>query len=134
MEKIVVVLRDDLSRAHAANASVVLGLALGGRLEDSVAPDSPDASGAMHAGLNPIPVPTLTASTAELADLHRRAGSNEALTVVAFDEVARRSRSYPAYVEALAGSQPQEIDYVGLIVAGPRGAVTKLTKRLSLLS
>lgn len=142
MEKIVIVLRDDLSAAQAANAAVVLGLALGGRLDDSVAPDSPDASGAMHTGLNPIPVPTLMASGDELHELHRRAmeaastdsGQAGALQVVGFNDVARRARTYPEYVDALAITKPEDIEYVALIVGGPRGAVTKLTKRLALFA
>ncbi|MDH2413893.1 DUF2000 domain-containing protein [Nocardioides sp. CER19] len=134
MNKIVVVLRDDLPPAHAANAAVVLGLALGGRLTDSVAAASPDASGALHAGLNPIPVPTLVASAEQLRDLHHEASAVEDAVVVGFNEVARRSRTYPDYVDALATTEPADIDYVGVIVVGPRSTVTKLTKRLALLS
>lgn len=133
MDKIVIVVRDDLSRAHAANACVVLGLALGGRLTDSVADDSRDAAGGLHAGLNPIPVPTLVASSEELRELHDRASVGDELVVVGFNEVARRSRSYPEYVEALAVTQPATIDFVGLIIGGPRNQVTRLTKRLALL-
>ena len=133
MEKIVIVLRDDLPPAHATNAAAVLGLALGGRLSDSVAPDSPDASGSLHAGLNPIPIPTLSATGDELKELHERARGVEGAVLVAFNEVARRSRTYPEYVEALAGTESGGIEYVGLIVSGPRGPITKLTKRLALL-
>ena len=133
MLKLVLVLRDDLPRAHAANAAAVLGLALGGRLRDSVAADAPDASGALHAGLNPHPVPTLVASEDELRELHSRAGQIDGAIVVDFNEVARRSRSYPDYVDALAATKPDDIDYVGLIILGPRGPVTKVTKRLQLL-
>lgn len=134
MLKIVLVLREDLSRAHAANAAAVLGLALGGRLTDSVAPDGPDASGASHAGLNPVPVPTLAASGDQLAQLYAAAVAREDLTVVGFNEVARRSRTYPEYEEALAATPSEEIDYVGVILHGPRNQVTKLTKRLALVS
>jgi hypothetical protein len=134
MEKIVVVLRDDLTRAQAANAAVVLGLALGGRLSGSVAPDSPDASGVLHAGLNPIPVPTLVAPADGLSELHQGASSVDGAVVVGFNEVARRSRSYPEYTAALSETDPADIDYVGVIVMGRRGAVTKLTKRLALLA
>lgn len=133
MDKIVIVLRDDLPPAHAANAAAVLGLALGGRLTDSVAPDSPDASGARHAGLNPIPVPTLVASGDELKELRDRALAIDGAVVVGFNEVARRARTYPDYLEALAQTQPGDIDYAGVIISGPRGPVTKLTKRFALL-
>ena len=51
-----------------------------------------------------------------------------------FNEVARRSRTYPEYEQALAQTAPQDIEYVGLIIHGPRNRVTKLTKRLALMS
>lgn len=131
--KIVLVLRTDLPPALAANAAAVLGLALGGRLEDSVAADSADASGTLHAGLNPVPVPTLVASGAELHALHEQAQAAADVTVVGFNEVARRSRTYPEYEQALSQTAAQDVDYVGLIVHGPRNRVTKLTKRLALM-
>ncbi|MBO3085423.1 DUF2000 domain-containing protein [Cellulomonas fengjieae] len=132
--KIVLVLRADLPPALAANAAAVLGLALGGRLERSVAADSPDASGTLHAGLNPVPVPTLVASAEELRALHDQATSAADVTVVGFNEVARRSRTYPEYEQALAATPSHTLDYVGLIVHGPRNGVTKLTKRLELMA
>ena len=134
MEKIVVILRDDLPGAQAANAAAVLGLALGGRLSGSVAADSPDASGVLHAGLNPVPVPTLAASGQDLTELCDRANAMDDVMVVSFNEVARRSRSYSEYVEALAATDPVDLAHVGVIVRGPRTTVTKLTKRLALFS
>ncbi|MDM7854792.1 DUF2000 domain-containing protein [Cellulomonas alba] len=131
--KIVLVLRTDLPPALAANAAVVLGLALGGRLDASVAEDSADASGTLHAGLNPVPVPTLAASGRELRELHVHALAAGGVTVVGFNEVARRSRSYAEYEQALSETTTQDVEYVGLILHGPRSRVTKLTKRLALM-
>ncbi len=132
--KIALVLRDDLPPAHAANAAAVLGLALGGRLTDSVAPDGTDASGATHAGLNPIPVPTLVASAGQLADLVAAASNHDDLAVVGFNEVARHARTYPDYEEALRQTSTSDIAYIGMIMHGPRNLVNKLTRRLSLLT
>lgn len=130
--KIAVVLRDDLPPAQAANAAAVLGLALGGRLSDSVARDAADASGATHAGLNPIPVPTLAAGVDQLSDLFGAASTDSQITVVGFNEVARRARTYPEYEERLGQTPTADITYVGVIVHGPRNRVTKLTRSLSL--
>ena len=131
--KIVLVLRDDLPPALAANAAAVLGLALGGRLEGSVAADGVDASGVLHAGLNPVPVPTLVASGPELQELHEKAVSAADVTVVGFNEVARRSRTYPEYEQALSQTPAEDIEYVGVVLHGPRNRVTRLTKRLALM-
>ncbi|MCP3012519.1 DUF2000 domain-containing protein [Nocardiopsis dassonvillei] len=130
--KIVVVLREDLEPALAANAGVVLGLALGGRMENSLAADGKDAGGGLHAGLNPHPVPTLVASAEQLRAL--KAGADERdLTVVGFNEVARRSRDYVEYLDALATTEPQDVEYVGVAVFGARNAVNKLTGKLALM-
>ncbi|WP_150251440.1 DUF2000 domain-containing protein [Nocardiopsis deserti] len=130
--KIVVVLREGLEPALAANAGVVLGLALGGRMENSLAADGKDAGGGLHAGLNPHPVPTLVASAEQLHVL--KAGADERdLTVVGFNEVARRSRDYVEYLDALAATESQDVEYVGVAVFGARNAVNKLTKKLALM-
>ncbi len=130
--KIVVVLREDLEPALAANAGVVLGLALGGRLENSLAADGKDAGGGVHAGLNPHPVPTLVASGEQLRQLKAGADERE-LTVVGFNEVARRSRDYVEYLDALAATEPQDVEYVGVAVLGPRRDVNRLTGKLALM-
>ncbi|MFL1382056.1 MULTISPECIES: DUF2000 domain-containing protein [unclassified Nocardiopsis] len=130
--KIVVVLREDLPPGQAANAGAVLGLALGGRLEHSVAADGKDAGGRVHAGLNPHPVPTLTAAGERLREIKEEA-EDRGLLVVGFNEVARRSRDYVAYLEALAGTDPEEVEYTGLALLGARGEVNRLTKQLPLL-
>lgn len=132
--KMIIALREGLEPALAANAAAVLGLAMGGRLEDSVAPDGKDASGGVHAGLNPHPVPTLVASAGQLSSLHEKASAKEGLVVVGFNEVARRSRTYQEYEAALAATPAEAIAHVGLALFGPRNAVTKLTKRLALMS
>lgn len=130
--KIVVVLREGLEPALAANAGVVLGLALGGRMENSLAADGKDAGGGVHAGLNPHPVPTLVASAEQLREL--KAGADERdLTVVGFNEVARRSRDYVEYLDALAVTEPQDVEYVGVAVFGARNAINKLTGKLALM-
>lgn len=130
--KLVVVLRRDVDKAVSVNAGAVLGLAMGARLENSLGADGKDGGGNVHAGINPHPVPTLVGTEEQLRRI--KAGADErGLTVVGFNEVARRSRDYVRYLDALAVTDPQEVEYVGLAVFGPRTAVNKLTGRLSLL-
>lgn len=131
--KLVVVLRSGLDLAVAANASAVLGLALGARLENSLGTDGKDAGGNVHAGINPHPVPTLVATGDELRRIKALADERD-LTVVGFNEVARRSRTYVDYLDRLAVTEPAEMEYVGLAVFGPKKDVNKLTGRLSLAS
>ncbi|WP_026119153.1 DUF2000 domain-containing protein [Nocardiopsis ganjiahuensis] len=130
--KLVVVLRSDLELAVAANAGAVLGLALGARLENSLGADGKDAGGNVHAGINPHPVPTLAASGEELRRIKELADERD-LTVVGFNEVARRSRTYVDYLDRLAVTEPAEMEYVGVAVFGPKKDVNKLTGKLSLI-
>ncbi|GAA1465654.1 DUF2000 domain-containing protein [Nocardiopsis exhalans] len=129
--KLVVVLRSDLELAVAANASAVLGLALGARLDNSLGADGKDAQGHLHAGINPHPVPTLAATGEQLRRIKALADERD-LTVVGFNEVARGSRTYVDYLDRLAQTEPAQLEYVGLAVFGPKKDVNKLTGRLSL--
>ncbi|WP_043637231.1 DUF2000 domain-containing protein [Nonomuraea candida] len=132
--KLVLVVRDDLEPAPAVNAAAVAGLSLGARLGRPLGGDGVDASGGWHAGLNPHPVPVLTASAEELRDLHHRALSREDLITVGFNEVARRARDYDDYLATLKATPSEDIDFVAVAVFGPRNRVTALTKRLPLLA
>ncbi|MFI7635489.1 DUF2000 domain-containing protein [Nonomuraea sp. NPDC049400] len=78
-----------------------------------------DASGGWHAGLNPHPVPVLTASADELRELHHRALSRDDLITVGFNEVARAARDYDDYLAMLKTTPSQDLDFVA---AAPRGA------------
>ncbi|GAA3023703.1 DUF2000 domain-containing protein [Streptosporangium longisporum] len=130
--KLVLVVRDDLPAALAVNAAAVVGLSLGGRLPDPPAAEGKDASGGVHAGLNPHPVPVLTASGDRLRELHDRARAREDLITVGFNEVARHARDYDDYLTALAATPGEDVEYVAVAVFGPRNRVTALTKRLPL--
>lgn len=130
--KLVIVVHADLPAALAANAAAVLALSLGGRLPHPPAADAKDGSGERHAGLNPHPVPILSATTDQLRDLHRRARADDDLITVGFNEVARQARTYDDYLAALAATPADEIDYVAVATYGPRNRITALTKRLPL--
>ncbi|GII87191.1 hypothetical protein Ssi03_51810 [Sphaerisporangium siamense] len=77
-------------------------------------------------------MPVLTATPAELADLHAKAGADEELITVGFNEVARRARDYDVYLADLAATPGDEVEFVAVGVFGPRGRVTALTRRLPL--
>ncbi|MFE2754787.1 DUF2000 domain-containing protein [Actinosynnema sp. NPDC059335] len=128
--RLALVLRDDLPPNLAANAAVNLGLTLGSRLPDLLGEDAEDADGGVHPGLNTHPVPVLTASADVLRALHRAAGDD--VLRIGFTEVARRSRSYPEYVEALARTTDPE--FVAVALYGPRTDVNRLTRRLPLMA
>jgi len=49
-------------------------------------------------------------------------------------EVTRRARTYESFLEAITETCRAEVDLVALCIAGPRNRVTRLTKRLALLT
>jgi len=129
--KKVVVLSDRLSAGEAVNAAGVLGLSAGATTAD-LGEEGVDASGLRYGRLDRHPVPVLVAGQDQLRDLHERLTSVEGVHVVAFTEVARRSRDYEVYLAALAQALPVNNSYVGLFILGPRHRVTAATKRLTL--
>jgi hypothetical protein len=46
--------------------------------------------------------------------------------------VVRRARDYEDYLAAVAATPAEQIDYVAVVVFGPRNRVTLLTKRFAL--
>ena len=131
--KLVVVLREGLAVGSAVNAAVVLSLSLAGQVEAFMGAEGADASGQVHPGLNTHPVPVVTASAETLRELRVRAQQQPEVTTIAFSEVARQSREYGEYLSRLAGTAADDLVYVGLVLFGPRGPVTRLTRRLPLL-
>ncbi|MFD5076487.1 DUF2000 domain-containing protein [Streptomyces sp. NPDC058371] len=131
--KVTLVLRDDLPVSHAVNASAVLALSLGGRLGSSLGHDGEDASGGVHAGLNTHPIPVLSASEAELRTLLERVGAADEVQLVALNETARQARDYDTYLAELKTTPANTLEYLGVIVHGPRNKVSKLTRHLPLM-
>lgn len=97
----------------AVNAAAVPGLSMGGRLPGHPAPDGKDASGGLHAGLNPHPVPVSGATPEQSRELYAMARAREELITVGFNGVARRARDYDDYLAAPATTPGEDIDHAG---------------------
>ena len=132
--KVVVVLRAGLPINLSTNAAAVLAATLGSRLSLSLGPDATDASGTWFPGIVTTPIPILVADATGLADLFGKANNDGSLEVAPMTEVARRARTYESFLEAIAETCRAEEDLVALCIAGPHNRVTRLTKRLALLT
>lgn len=132
--KVVLVVRAGLPANQSVNAATVLGASVGSVLALPLGPVAVDGSGTSFSGIVTTPVPILVADPDALTALFRAASRRDDLTVLTLTETARRARSYEAYVSDLAVTARADADLVGVLVAGPRNHVTKLTKRLSLLA
>ena len=128
--KCVLVVDSTLPRGLAANAAAVLAATLGARLPGLVGNDLPDADGGSHPGLVTVPLPVLAADTEALRDLRERAVAVPDLVCVDFSRLAQQCRRYDEYADLLAATPGQDLAYLGVGLAGPAKAVTRLTGSL----
>lgn len=131
--KLVVVVDADMDRGGAANAAAVAALALGRRLDGPLGADGKDASGGVHAGIDPHPIPTLAADPERIRALYEAGRERDGVTAVGFTDTARRARDYGSYLEDLSRTGAEELVYRALALFGPKARVNALTKRLPLL-
>ncbi|ONI76561.1 hypothetical protein BWI15_04440 [Kribbella sp. ALI-6-A] len=130
--KMVVVIAAEAPIGVALNTAALLGVALGHHHEQVVGAPVQDASGAVHAGMCAHPIPVLRASAEQLHDLRTQAAGREGVTVHDMNQVAQRSRTYEQYAATLGGTKPEDLEYLGLGLYGPRSAVDSLTGALAL--
>ena len=128
----VVVVDHGLAPGLAANAVGVLALTLGARLPGLVGPDLIDADGGQHPGLIAQGLPVLAAPGEALPALRARA-AGMGLGVIGLPSAAQETTDYGAFRDRVAELTGDELAFLGLLVYGPRRAVSKVTGRLSLL-
>lgn len=128
-ELCVLVLDDELPRWLAANATAVLGVALGAHGLIQAGPELPDADGHYHRGIGTIPLPVLSSPREELPALHLKAIESN-ITVIDFNDAARNSRSYSEYEQQLLA---EPVGYLGLALFGARKSVKSVSGNLKSL-
>jgi hypothetical protein len=133
IEKCAIVLSDDLGVGLALNAAAALALSLGHDFGASlIGDDIADASGTMHRGITRYPLPMLRAPSTAVRELVVRAHEADSIYVVTFSSAAQAARDYDSYREAMAEAETGEHDYAGLLVAGAKKDVNRLTGSLPL--
>jgi hypothetical protein len=125
-DRCILVLDDELPRWLAANATAVLGVALGGHGRIPLGPDLPDGSGDLHPGIGTVPLPILTAPAHELPALRRKA-LELGIFVVDFNGAAYQSKTYDQYQDLLGAT---ELSYLGLGMHGSAKPLRSLTGNL----
>jgi hypothetical protein len=130
--KIVVVIDADAPIGVALNAAALAGVAVGSKLPDMVGEDAQDAAGAAHLGICVHPIPVLKADTARLSQLREAAAAHSEIVVHEVNQVARMSRTYEQYLATMSGTKPEDLEYTGLAIHGPRRVVDSLTGALAL--
>jgi hypothetical protein len=130
--KMVVVIAAEAPVGVALNTAALLGIALGHHHDDTVGADAPDASGAVHIGMSKHPIPVLRAPADHLRVLRDQAAAREELTVHDMNQVAQQSRTYDQFLATMSGTKPEDLEYYGLAIYGPRASVDSLTGALAL--
>jgi hypothetical protein len=130
--KMVVVIAAEAPIGVALNTAALLGVGLGHHHDDVVGPDTADASAGPHTAMCAHPIPILRASAEQLHDLRGRAAVRDGVTVHDMHQIAQQSRTYDQMSATLSGTKPEDIEYLGLALYGPRPAVDSLTGALPL--
>jgi hypothetical protein len=131
-ERCVIVVDDALPVGLAANAAAVLSLTLGARASGLIGGDVVDADGNVHPGLIDRGLPILRAPASQLGTIRARALDAD-LQVIDFPSFGQQTTDYDAFREQVARTPTDELEYLGLLLYGPKRAVGKLTGSFPLL-
>jgi hypothetical protein len=130
--KMVVVIATEAPVGVALNTAALLGVAIGHHHDGVVGADTVDGSGGVHTGMCAHPIPVLRATGEQLHDLRAEAVARDDVTVHDMNQVAQRSRTYDQMSATLSGTKPEDIEYLGLALYGPRATIDSLTGALPL--
>lgn len=132
-ERCVIVVDASLPPGKAANAAAVLALTLGQRHPGLVGAPLVDVDGVVYPGLIPVGISVLTASVAQLNDLHAHATA-QGIDCVVFPGAGQQTTDYAGFLAVVASLPSGEFAPVGLALAGPKKPVRKITGHLALLA
>ena len=130
--KMVVVIATEAPIGVALNTAALLGVGVGRHHDDTVGPDTTDASGIPHTGMCAHPIPILRAPADTLSALRAEAAARDDVTIHDMHQVAQQARTYDQMSTTLAGTKPGDIQYLGLALYGPRTSIDSLTGALPL--
>ncbi|GAA0527459.1 DUF2000 domain-containing protein [Streptomyces antimycoticus] len=131
--KWVIVVDEELPAGRAVNAAACMAAAVGRAMPELLGPDGTDGSGAGHPGLPWAGCSILAAGPEALRELRAKAAGKDDLYLVDMPGQAQTSRVYDEYLDSLAGTKTEDLDYLALSIVGPRNKVSKLIGKLPLL-
>jgi hypothetical protein len=96
-----------------------------------IGPSGTDESGSTHPGLPWAGCSVLAATTEQVLEIRDKAASNDTMFVADMPLSAQSNRVYDEYLAELRVTTTPQL--VGISIVGPRNAVDRLVKRLSLV-
>ncbi|KEA62610.1 hypothetical protein ADIMK_3082 [Marinobacterium lacunae] len=132
--KCVFVIDQNLPLGLIANTAGVLALSIGEAFPGIIGRALEDSQGVFHRGITMLPIPILKGTADSLKEMREAVKAHEPeLTVVGFTNVAQTAKHYEDYSEKLESYAPEQIEYLGLALFGPKKVVNKFTGNLGLL-
>ena len=134
-EKCVMVIDENLPLGLIANTAAIMGITLGQKMPEVVGADVTDKSGRPHLGIIEFPVPILKAAPEEIKSLRERLYQPEFqdVTAVDFSDLAQGCKTYGEFIEKMALTSENGLQYFGVALCGPKKKVNKLTGSMPLL-
>ena len=132
-ERCVIVINQQLAAGHAANAAAVLALTLGKRHPSLVGAPLIDADNREHPGLIPIGISVLVADAQQLTQLHQHLLNDDEMDGIIFPVEGQQTTDYAAFREAVSVVPTDNLQLLGIALAGNKKVVRKLTGKLGLL-
>jgi hypothetical protein len=130
-ERCVLVMQQNLSPAHLANASAILSMSIGQRYPELIGAAWVDHSGNSHAGISKVGIPVLASTVEDLQKLREEA-VRRGCDVIDCPVFAQQTMSYEEFATTMGNRRPDEIDYLGLALIGNKKTINKVTGRLGL--
>lgn len=133
--KMVIVLDRMLSVGLQCNTSAVLALTLGNKIEGLIDKDLFDGSGEVHLGLTNQPLPILQTTQDNLKDIREKAKIHnpETFLYVDFTDAAQTTKNYEDYERKLQEKKTNDLQLLGIAIAGTIKDIKGLTGNLPLL-
>lgn len=132
VERLVIVVDQDLPLGHLASAVAVAGLIVGATMPHLLGAELKDADGRTHTGTYTTGLPVLRADREELGRICARA-VERGLGLCEFPAVAQTTNSYDELTELVAALPTEKLERAAIAVYGTRKTVNSLTGSLPLL-
>ncbi len=133
--KCVMVIDENLPLGLVANTAAIMGITLGKEMPEVVGANVIDRSGNRHLGIIEFPVPILKGSPEIMKSIRESLFQPEYqdLSVVDFSDLAQGCKTYSEFIEKMAHTREESLEYFGLAICGPKKKVNKLTGSMPLL-
>lgn len=134
-EKCVMIIDGKLPLGLIANTASILAMSLGKLHPEYVGQDVMDNSGHIHPGIIEFPISILKGNRSFIKELREKLYQEEfsCVTTLDFSNLAQGCKTYDEYINKMKDVSSKQLEYLGIVICGPKKKVNKLTGSLPLL-